>query len=109
MLGRLGEEAETVYALTAEQFEISKDASLELRSKLVRATIRAAERDFLAAQASSSAGPALQIIRSQLWLVPEERDAFLKRLQRFAEEFGARSEVGQGELLHWTSLVSPAP
>ena len=25
------------------------------------------------------------------------------------EEFGARSVVGEGELLHWTSLVSPVP
>lgn len=98
---------ETVYALTAERFEISRHASLESRARLVRATIRAAERDFLAAQATCAGEDDLQIIRSQLWLSPGDRRAFLSRIDALAEEFGARSVVGEGELLQWTSLVSP--
>lgn len=98
---------EAVYSLTAEHLEISRDAPLELRAKLVKTTIRSAEREFLAAQAANSCA-GLQILRSQLWLVPEDRDAFLERVDQLVQEFAARSEVGRGELLHWTSLVAPS-
>ncbi len=99
---------ESVYALTADQFEISRDTSLEARAKLIKTSIRIAEREFLAAQARESASDALNIIRSQLWLEADAKSAFLARLAELSQEFSERSVVGRGELIHWTSLVSPA-
>ncbi|MCB8932911.1 MAG: helix-turn-helix domain-containing protein [Fimbriimonadaceae bacterium] len=101
--------AETVYAVTADRFEIARGADLELRARLVKATLRAAEREFLAAQASVPSPKSLRIARAQLWLQPDDRDAFLARLTELEHEFGDRSEVGRGELIHWTSLVVPEP
>lgn len=102
---------ESVFALAADRFAISRDASLDLRAKLIKTTLKTAEREFLAVQALGdqvgATPPGLMISRSQLWLEPNDREKLLERLQQLAEEFSARSKVGQGELLSWTSLVSP--
>jgi len=98
--------AEAVYGLTADRFELNPAAPPEVRAKLVRTTIRSAERGFLAAQAANARG--LSIQRSQLWLTPADRAEFDLELAKLTDRFEARSKVGEGELLYWTSLVSPA-